>query len=144
MSSSTNKHKRNWLKGITTVTGIVKEVDLSCQSVGIITITVHPQIGEPIKWDVFNITDKAATPLLGMRVAVKGLAFFRPDVDNPGIQRPYRILSHYEDIEIYNPDDDEENWHQIKKMRGAFPGLTGGKDTVEYLRKIRGKNGVIT
>lgn len=130
-----DKRREGELRGVTTISGKVEMIDLHSSP---IKLVIYPRIGGPVAWYLPNNARDTAIKTIGKRVSVTGDARYRPEPDNPGVQRPYRIDGGTDKIDIFGSE--EENTRLFAKLRGAFPDLTGGKDTVEYLRELRGEN----
>ena len=123
----------------TTVTGMVKLLDLRGRS---IRLVIQPDIGDPIRCVLRDSGDadearKKALRAIDNRVAVTGEARYRPMPERPDIQRPHIIYAAPGDIEVF---DREEDQGSILQFEGAFPNITGGKPTLEYLRELRGED----
>lgn len=123
----------------TTVTGMVKLLDLRGRP---IRLMLHPDIGDPIRCVLRDSGDadearKKALRAIDNRAAVTGEARYRPMPERPDIQRPHIIYAVPDGIEVF---DREEDQGSILQFRGAFPNITGGKPTLEYLRELRGED----
>lgn len=133
-----NHGRETEMCGVTTVSGLAEMLDLRPQKR--IKLMIHPDIGAGVvlRLDRNHAeAEKKALQAIGKYVTVTGDARYRLDAEN--FQRPYRIDSAPEQIEILKSND--KDWREFKKLRGAFPGLTGGKDSVEYVRELRGDDG---
>ena len=133
-----NHGRETELCGVTTVSGLAEMLDLRYKKT--IRLVVHPDIGEGVALCLDRShaeAEKKALQAIGKYVSVTGNARYRLDAEN--LQRPYHIDTGPEQIEILQSN--EKDWQEFKKLRGAFPGLTGGKDSVEYVRELRGDDG---
>lgn len=101
------------MRGITTVSGMVEKLDMHALP---IKLTIYPKIGIPVVWCLPDNAMGTALDAIGKRVMVNGDACFRPDADNPGIHRPYRIYAGADNAEILKPG--KENWRKIQELRG--------------------------
>lgn len=117
------------LRDTTTISGTVEAVDLRASPV---RLRIHPKIGEPVNLRLSGDAREIAKSAIGKRVFVSGVAYYRPDAER--FLRPYRIDAKSEQVEVF----DGKNARSLKEFRGAFPDLTDGKDTVQYLRELRG------
>ena len=81
-----------------------------------------------VDWKLLDLA-KAAVDNVAV---VRGAGRYRPNDFHP-----YQIhATEPDDIEVVRPDPDAP---RLSDLEGAFPGLTGGKTTGEYLREIRGE-----
>ena len=123
----------------TTVTGMVELLNLHGSP---IQLNVYPDIGEPVRCtlDLSPEPDRArekALHAIGNLVVISGKAHYRPSPNQPDIQRPYKISAKADDIKVLKFEPDAPD---ILDFRGAFPNLTDGKPTLEYLRELRGED----
>ena len=121
------------LRDLTTVTGMVEGVDLRSTPV---QLKVYPPIGGPFTLRISGDAQKIAKKAIGKRVSASGTAFYRRDFEN--FYRPYRVDADVSQVEVFDPNN--RSGPRLRDFRGAFPDLTDGKDTVEYLREMRGDN----
>lgn len=119
------------LRDTTTVSGVVKAIDLSASPVW---LQMHPKIGEPIELRLRGDAGEVAKSALDKRVYVSGIARYRQDDEQ--FLRPYRIDADPEHVKVFGG----RKAPSLKAFRGAFPDLTDGKDTVQYLRELRGED----
>lgn len=133
-----NHGRETELCGVTTVSGLAEMLDLRPQKR--IKLMIHPDIGTGVvlRLDRNHAeAEKKALQAIGKHVSVTGDVRYR--LDDKNSQRPYRIDAAPEQIEILKPSN--KGWRDFKKLRGAFPGMTGGKDSVKYVRELRGDDG---
>ena len=126
------------IRGITTVVGVVEGLNLHLTpSNPFYQLWVYPDIGTRVKFQLHPKDKDKALQAIGKRAAITGEARYRPDTAHPLIQRPHRIdeVTHLEIFDEPGPDSPK-----LSDFRGAFPNLTGGKDTLEYLRELRGED----
>lgn len=125
------------IRGITTVVGDVTALDLHLTPHNpFYRLQVHPGIGPPVKFRLPPEEREDAIRAIGKRAAITGEARYRPDFARPLVQHPYRI-DEVSNLEIF---DTGPTSPKLSDFRGAFPDLTGGKDTLEYLRELRGED----
>ena len=120
-------------RGVTTVAGRVEMLNLHGDP---IKLKIYPEIGDPIICNLPRDAKDVAMRAIGRRAAVTGKACYRADANRPGILRPYRIDAKAEKVEVFEFGPDTP---QLTDFQGAFPNLTGGKDTLVYLRELRGE-----
>ena len=123
----------------TTVTGMVELLDLRNRPIRLI---IHPDIGEPVRCILLDSEDsdeayEKARRAIGNRAAVSGEARYRPMPERPDIQQPHIIHTTPGEIEVFDRKEDQGS---ILQFQGAFPNITGGKPTLEYLRELRGED----
>ena len=123
----------------TTITGKAEGLNLHRNP---LRLRIHPDIGESVicLLRASQEPDKdreKALHAIGNYVVISGKARYRPHPDQPDIQRPYQISAKADDIEVLKFDADAPD---ILNFKGAFPNLTDGKPTLEYLRELRGED----
>ena len=124
---------------LTTITGMVESLNLHGKP---FRLKVYPDIGEPVvcllRWDPDRKEAREkALSAIGNRAAISGEALYRPDPARPDIRRPCKISADTDGIEVFKIGP---NSPKLSDFRGAFPDLTGGKPTLEYLRELRGED----
>ena len=131
-----NRGLDNDLRDVTTVFGRVEGIDLHSSPIKLKIYPANPKIS-PVVWRLPRDAEKTAVEIIGKRVAVTGDACYR--ADRQGIPRPHRIDAPPEQMRIIKPTAKNKRMLKIDELRGAFPGLTGGRDAAEYVRDLRGE-----
>ena len=128
------RQSRQEIRCVTTIAGEVEALDLHSSR---IKLKIYPEIGKPVECRFHQNAREKALEAIGHRAAITGEARYRPDASRPNIQIPYRIDADANGIEIFEIGPDSP---KISDFMGAFPNLTGGKPTLEYLRELRGED----
>ncbi|MGI9251401.1 MAG: hypothetical protein ACR2PR_09400 [Pseudohongiellaceae bacterium] len=124
----------------TTISGKVIKLREPKAAGGCIMLTIDTIIGNNVLWEINPKKADFAKKALGNKVVIYGVAVVAKH-DKDGIIRPIRIRMNDADTErtdIITPAQSAENHKKLMATRGSMPNLTGGKDTVEYLRELRG------
>ena len=132
---SLERIRKREIRGVTTIVGKVEALNLHHPSN--IRLRIYPEIGQSVECRIPIGDKETALRAIDKRAAITGEARYRPDAVHPLILRPYRIDTEKSGIEIFEPGP---NPPKISDFHGAFPNLTGGKDTLEYLRELRGED----
>ncbi len=112
------------------VSGIAELLDLRGGESKKIRMVLHPQIGDDVICLVRRELKNLAISAVDKIAAVRGMGEYRPNSFFP-----HKIEVEEEgDFDVFDADTP-----QLSEFEGAFPGLTGGMKTEDYLREIRGE-----
>ena len=122
----------------TSVIGRVERVNLH----GVVSLEMRPDIGEPVHCVVRDSSEpdaarEKAMRAVGKRASISGDALCRPIPGRPDVHYPYKMFADPGGIEIFDFGGKQGS---ILEFQGAFPNITGGKPTLEYLRELRGED----